>query len=149
MSVAYNDAGVNGINDNGVGVAGSSVEGTANSVGAWDLNGSNSVVEAYPVSAGVTQFLWVTNTGSEAAGISVTAKGDGAKMATCDVGSVAANDLTYIADDVRTCLDAASFGTDRVQLTVTVNAAKSTIDVYAGYKFDADADRLALTVVEL
>jgi len=149
VSVAYTDAGVNGINDNGVGVAGSSVESTANSAGSWDLNGSNSVVEAYPVSAGVTQFLWVTNTGSEAAGISVTAKGDGAKMATCDVGTVAANDLEYIADDVKTCLDAASFGTDRVQLTVTVNAAKSTIDVYAGYKVDADADRLALTVVEL
>jgi hypothetical protein len=150
VSVAYNDAGVDGTNATaGDLVAGTSVESTANSAGSWDLNGSTSVVEAYPVSAGVTQFLWVTNTGAESAGISVTAKGDGALMASCDVGSVAANDLVYIAGLVKTCLDTASFGTDRVQLTVTVNAAKTTIDVYAGYKVDADADRLALTVVEL
>jgi hypothetical protein len=151
VSIAYNDAGVDGTNATADDlVAGTSVESTANSAGAWTLNGSNSVVEAYPVGAGITQFLWVTNTGSETAGISVTAIGDGGTLASCDVGSVAANDLTYIAGLVNDCLSAEpGFGTDRIQLTVTVNAAKDTIDVYAGYKVDADSDRLHLPVYEL
>jgi hypothetical protein len=149
VSIAYNDAGPDGDNTlNGDDVADSIPLSTSNAAGEWVLNGANAVVSAYPVGAGITQFLWVTNTGSQSAGISVTAKGDGGTLASCSVGTVAANDMEYIAPAVKTCLDNANFGTDRIQLTVTVNAASSTIDVYAGYKVDADADRLTLNVTQ-
>lgn len=114
--------------------------------GAHTLNGSTSTVQAYPVSDAITGFLWVTNTGATAANMSVTATSGGASMASCDLGSVAAKSLVYITDHVEACLTAASVTSGRAQLVVTVNAPAADIDVYAGYKVDADSDRLSLTV---
>jgi len=115
-------------------------------LGAHTLNGSTSTVQAYPVSDAITGFLWVTNTGATAANMSVTATAGGASMASCDLGSVAAKSLVYITDHVEACLTAASVTSGRAQLVVTVNAPAADIDVYAGYKVDADSDRLSLTV---
>jgi len=145
VSLAYEDAGTDGDNTAGDGVAASEVLSTASVAGSWTLNGSTSIVDAYPVTAGITQFLWVTNVGSDTAGISVTAIGDEKTMDACNAGEVAPDDLHYIATVVQGCLDAEGF-TDRVQLTITVNADSDDIGVYAGYKVNADADRLTLDV---
>lgn len=115
-------------------------------VGTTTLNGSTSTVQAYPVSDAITGFLWVTNTGTADAAMSVTAIADGSAMASCQLGNVAAQSLQYITADVEACLTAASITSGRTQLVVTVNAPASEVDVYAGYKVDADSDRLSLTV---
>ena len=54
--------------------------------------------------------------------------------------------MTYVTNEVETCLTAAGITSGRAQVTVTVNAPAAEIDVYAGYKVDADSDRLSLTV---
>jgi hypothetical protein len=120
------------------------VEGEA--AGEWTLNGSTSIVEAYPVSEGITQFLWVTNSGNLAGDISVTAVANGETYDLGMVGTAEAKTLTSIRPAVNEALAAEGLTSGRVQLTVTVNAPATSIDVYAGYKVDADADRLTLTV---
>lgn len=115
-------------------------------VGTTTLNGSTSTVQAYPVSDAITGFLWVTNTGTADAAMSVTAIADGSAMASCELGNVAAKSLTYVTAEVEACLAAASITSGRTQLVITVNAPASEVNVYAGYKVDADSDRLALTV---
>ena len=115
-------------------------------VGTTTLNGSTSTVQAYPVSDAITGFLWVTNTGAADAAMSVTAIADGSAMASCELGNVAAKSLTYVTAEVEACLAAASITSGRTQLVITVNAPASEVDVYAGYKVDADSDRLSLTV---
>ena len=73
ISMAYNDAGADGNN----GTAGDLVAGTkaiaSAAGGGRTLNGSTSVIQAYPVSSGITGFLWVTNTGASDYGMSATA----------------------------------------------------------------------------
>ena len=146
ISVAYNDAGADGNN----GTAGDLVAGTkaisSAAGGGWTLNGSTSVIQAYPVSSGITGFLWVTNTGASDYGMSATAVSGGSTMAECALGTAPANTLTYVTNEVETCLTAAGITSGRAQITVTVNAPAAEIDVYAAYKVDADSDRLSLTV---
>lgn len=114
--------------------------------GGFGINGSTSVVQAYPVSDAITGFLWVTNAGTADAAMSVTAVADGSVMATCELGSVAGNSLAYVTAEVEACLTAASITSGRTQLSITVDAPAADINVYAGYKVDADSDRLSLTV---
>lgn len=120
--------------------------GSALAAGGFGINGSTSVVQAYPVSDAITGFLWVTNAGSADAAMSVTAVAAGSVMATCELGNVAANSLVYVTADIEACLTAASITSGRTQLSITVDAPSSDINVYAGYKVDADSDRLSLTV---
>lgn len=146
VSIAYEDAGVDG--DNGAladEVDGTEVLATA-AGGTWDLNGSTSTIQALPLGDAITRFVWVTNAGASSYGMSATAVGDGSTMAECSLGDVAAKSLVYVSNELDTCLDDAGLDSARAQVTITVNAPSSEIDVYAGYKVDADDDRLSLTV---
>ena len=144
VTIAYTDEGTD-LADAGA-TAGSLTLAAAVTAGTTTLNGSTSTIEAYPVSDAITGFLWVTNAGTNSAGMSVTAVAGGSTMASCDIGTVAGNTLSYITNEVETCLTAAGITSGRAQVTVTVNAPAADINVYAGYKVDADADRLSLTV---
>jgi len=143
--MTYTDLGTDGVGAGAVATNTVSA-GSGLAAGGFGINGSTSVVQAYPVSDAITGFLWVTNTGTAEAAMSVTAVADGSVMATCELGNVAGNSLKYVTAEVEACLTAASITSGRTQLSITVDAPSSDINVYAGYKVDADSDRLALTV---
>jgi len=143
--MTYTDLGTDGAGASAVATNTVSA-GSGIAAGGFGINGSTSVVQAYPVSDAITGFLWVTNTGTAEAAMSVTAVADGSVMATCELGNVAGNSLKYVTAEVEACLTAASITSGRTQLSITVDAPSSDINVYAGYKVDADSDRLALTV---
>ena len=146
VTVAYTDGGVAG---NGAsGVAGSFDVTAGGDAGLFGLNGSTTTISNYPLSDAVTQFVWVTNKGTQDGGIFATAFGgtDGQTMASCDLGVTSkAGEIQRITDELNACLAAASMTAGRAQIVVTVNAISADIGVYAGYKHDADADRLNLT----
>jgi hypothetical protein len=146
VTVAYDDLGTDGIGD---GFAAGSVAVTAGgAAGAFTLNGSTSTISNYPLSSAVTQFVWVTNDGSQDGDIFATAfGGTGAQtMASCDLGvSSGAGEIIRITDELNTCLATAGMTAGRAEIVITVNADGDDISVYAGYKHDADADRLNLT----
>lgn len=146
VTIAYTDAGPLG--DDANAVAGSAVVTTGGAAGEFDLNGSTTTISNYPLSDAVTQFVWVTNKGTQDGGIYATAFGgtDGQTMASCDLGVTSkAGEIQRITDELNACLADASMTSGRAQIVVTVNAISSDIGVYAGYKHNVDADRLNLT----
>lgn len=146
VTIAYTDAGPLG--DDASAVAGSVSVTAGGAAGEFGLNGSTTTIKNYPLSSAVTQFVWVTNKGTQDGGIFATAFGgtDGQTMASCDLGVTSkAGEIQRITDELNTCLAAASMTAGRAQIVVTVNAISDDIGVYAGYKHDADADRLNLT----
>ena len=146
VTLSYNDGGTDGL---GLGAAAGSVTlTTGGAAGTWTLNGSTTTISNYPLSDAVTQFVWVTNNGTQDAGIFATAfGGTGAQtMASCDLGvSSPAGEIVRITDELNACLTAAGMTAGRGEIVITVNAAAANIGVYAGYKHNADADRLNLT----
>jgi len=146
VTLTYTDAGPLG--DDANAVAGSVALTAGGAAGEFGLNGSTTTIKNYPLSSAVTQFVWVTNKGSQDGGIFATAFGgtDGQTMASCDLGVTSkAGEIQRITDELNACLAAASMTAGRAQIVVTVNAISTDIGVYAGYKHDADADRLNLT----
>ena len=145
-TLVYNDLGTDGA---GTDLAAGTVDVTAaGAAGAFTLNGSTTTVSNYPLSSAVTQFVWVTNTGSQNGDIFATAiGGTGAQtMSSCDLGvSSGAGEIIRITDELNTCLTDAGMTAGRAEIVITVNADGDDIGVYAGYKHDADADRLNLT----
>jgi hypothetical protein len=146
VTLSYNDGGTNGL---GLGAAAGSIQVTpGGDAGIWTLNGSTTTIRNYPLSDAVTQFVWVTNQGSQDGGIFATAfGGTGAQtMASCDLGvSSPAGEIVRITDELNACLTAAGMTAGRGEIVITVNAAAADICVYAGYKHIEDADRLNLT----
>ena len=146
VTISYTDGGTDGL---GAGAAAGSLALTAGgAAGSFTLNGSTTTISNYPLSSAVTQFVWVTNTGSQEGDIFATAiGGTGAQvMASCDLGvNSAAGEIIRITDELNTCLAAASMTEGRAEIVITINADEDDIGVYAGYKHNADADRLNLT----
>jgi len=118
------------------------------SAGSFTLNGSTSTVQAYPLGAAVEQFLWVTNSGANDGAITMTATQGGATSAECSLGTAAAKSVTSISAVANDCLTAAGITSGRAQLSVTVNAAATLVNLYAAYKVTSADDRLALTVTD-
>lgn len=114
--------------------------------GEWTLNGDTAVVYAYPVSSAVEGFIWVTNNGSLAGDISVTAVADGEVIDLGTVGTAAANSATRIGPAIDAALADKDITSGRVQLNITTNAPSTKLFVSASYKVTADADRLTLDV---
>ena len=149
-SMTYIDSGTdlnNAIDANDV--AGSETLAAAGtSAGAWTLNGSTSTIQAYPVGSNIEQFVWVTNSGTTAGDITMTATQGGTTSAECALGSAGAKTLTSVSSAVNTCLTAAGMTSGRAQVALTVNAAAASVNVYAAYKVTSADDRLALTVTD-
>ena len=124
----------------------SSVVGSDLDVGEWTLNGSTSIVQAYPISSNVSNFLWVTNTGANPGDVTVVAIHEGVQTEECSAGTAAGLSLSSISPAVNACLAAAGITSGRAQLSITVNAAAGDVDVYAGYKSNSADDRLGLNV---
>ena len=145
VSIAYEDTGTDGAGADKV--ADSFPLTTGADFGEWTLNGSETTISNYPLSDAVVQFVWVTNIGSQDAGIYAEAiGGTGAQtMASCYIGDSLQGQIERITDELNTCLAAAGMTAGRAEVTITVNAASTDIGVYAGYKHIEDADRLNLT----
>jgi len=124
----------------------SSVVGSDLDAGEWTLNGSTSIVQAYPISSNVSNFLWVTNTGANPGDVTVVAIHEGVQTEECPAGTAAGLSLSSISPAVNACLAAAGITSGRAQLSITVNAAAADVDVYAGYKSNSADDRLGLNV---
>jgi hypothetical protein len=145
LTIGYDDAGTNGSDS---GSAADTIALTSGgAMGEFTLNGSETTISNYPLSSAVTQFVWVTNTGTQDGGIYATAiGGTGAQtMDSCYVADSASGEVIRITDELNACLADADMTAGRAEITVTVNAASGSIGVYAGYKHNADADRLNLT----
>jgi hypothetical protein len=109
--------------------------------GEWTLNGAVVSVPYMPYSANASQILYVTNTGSLDADISVTAIDDKGMM--YDLGKVGVagkGAVTKITKEVGDALTAAGFAGGKVAMTITVNAQDKDITVYASYNVGG-ADR--------
>lgn len=119
------------------------------SAGAWTLNGASADIPYVPVGEGLSQFIWVSNKGSIAGDISVTAIDQSGKAyGPYDLG-MANKGLTPIASSILAKLKEDGLTSGRVQMNVTVNAPEKAVTVYAAYKVDSADDRLSLPVNKL
>jgi len=110
--------------------------------GEWTLNGANITVYSMPINnAAVTNYLYVTNTGSQAAEVSVVATlADGTKVTADDIATVGKSSITNITSAVEAAL--ASADGNRATVELTFNAPACNIVVSAAY--NVMGDRLPL-----
>jgi hypothetical protein len=110
--------------------------------GEWTLNGANITVYSMPINnAAVTNYLYVTNTGSQAAEVSVVATlADGTKITADDIATVGKSSITNITSAVEAAL--ASADGNRATVELTFNAPACNIVVSAAY--NVMGDRLPL-----
>jgi hypothetical protein len=110
--------------------------------GAWTLSGANVNVEFMPFGGGITQFVYVTNTGSVSGDIEVTAYDEsGTVFGPVSVSATATgNSVTNITAALVTALTnaGANTSTGRLSFTLTVNSPSADIQVTAGYNSRGD-----------
>jgi hypothetical protein len=109
--------------------------------GAWTLNGASISVYSMPINnAAVTNYLYVTNSGS-AGEVSMTATlADGTSITAQDIATVGANSITNITPMVEAALAGAAG--NRATVELTFNAPACNIVVSAAY--NVAGDRLPL-----
>jgi len=122
--------------------------------GSWDIDGTQVVVYAAPVYAGITEtFLWMTNGSSNDAPVYISATtSDGTSVDLSDASDttapmsvvLAANSITRVSADLAAALAGAGIANDRVTLYVSTSAPACDVNVSASYKHIGDQDRLAL-----
>lgn len=114
--------------------AGSKTVATGLASGEWKLNGATVNIPYMPYSPTASQIMYVSNTGSQAGDILVTAFDDkGVQYDLGVVGTSAANTVTKITALVGNALKAKGFEAGKLSITVTVNAPSDDITVYASY----------------
>jgi hypothetical protein len=115
-------------------VTGSAIIGAGVASGSWKLNGATVNIPYMPYSPNASQIMYVTNAGSQAGDIVVTAFDDQGKM--YDLGAIGvagAKKVTKITTLVKKALEAQGFVGGKLSITVTVNAPEADISVYASY----------------
>lgn len=102
--------------------------------GEWTLNGAQVNIPYMPYSATASQIIYVSNEGSQAGDILVTAFDD--KGNTYDLGKVGvanATSIARLAGPINQALGAKGFTGGKLSITITVNAPSDDITVYASY----------------
>lgn len=125
--------------------------GTAIPAGEWTLNGANVNLPYVPydnvqspmAERALQQIIYVTNHGSQAGDIFVTATDEAGNVVLNNVmvATIGANQMVKIAGLISAELATAGFDTGKLSIDVTVNAPNDDISVYAAYKHKAEADR--------
>lgn len=125
--------------------------GTAIPAGEWKLNGANvnlpyvpyDKVQSAMAERALQQIIYVTNHGSQAGDIFVTATDEAGNVVLNNVmvATIGGNEMVKIAGLISAELAAAGFDTGKLSIDVTVNAPNDDISVYAAYKHKAEADR--------
>lgn len=120
---------------------------TGLAAGSWKLSGATVNIPFMPYGSGLTQIIYVSNDGKVDGDIELTAFGaDGMTYGPVKLSvSAAANSTTSLAAPIRTALEeAGATGTQRLDLTLVINAPKADVDVFAAY--NSRGDRVAVSV---
>lgn len=125
--------------------------GTAIPAGEWKLNGANvnlpyvpyDKVQSPMAERALQQIIYVTNHGSQAGDIFVTATDEAGNVVLNNVmvATIGDKEMVKIAGLITAELQAAGFDSGKLSIDVTVNAPNDDISVYAAYKHKAEADR--------
>lgn len=125
--------------------------GTAIPAGEWKLNGANVNLPYVPydnlqkpmAERALQQIIYVTNHGSQAGDIFVTAIDESGTTILNNVmiATIGAKEMKKVAGLITAELVAAGFDNGKLSIDVTVNAPNEDISVYAAYKHKAEADR--------
>jgi hypothetical protein len=96
-----------------------------------------------PVGSTISNFLYVTNAGSQDAEVSMTATlPDGSSIVANDIATAGGKSITNIREEVVNALAAEGFTRGRATVEFTLNAPSCNIVVSAGY--NARGDRYPL-----
>jgi len=107
--------------------------------GEWTLNGSVVNIPYMPYGPGISQILYVTNSGDFDGVIYVTAYDeDGETYHLGPVATAGANSVTKFTRSVKNLLAGQGFTKGKLSIDVTVNAPDADITVQAGYNVGAD-----------
>lgn len=122
---------------------------TSNASGTYSLNGSTITVYAMPTSAAVSNFIWLTNSGSTSGDVSVTINDGGTAIDLGIVGTSAAGtnfDVTAAMNDAIAAQGVTLSG-GRVHLDIVTNVPAAEVAVSAAYRVGDDRVNL-LTSIE-
>ena len=113
--------------------------------GQWTLNGATVSLPFYPVGSGITQFVYVSNSGTQDAQIEFTALSDDGEART-GMLSVSANgqsvtNISYALADALQNVGLYNSG-DRLNIQLTIQAPEDNIEVFGGYNSRGDRVRI-------
>ncbi|MCJ8267932.1 MAG: hypothetical protein MJK04_00845 [Psychrosphaera sp.] len=115
-------------------VAGNTPIATGLASGAWTLNGATVNIPYMPYGVNASQIMYISNTGSQAGDILVTAFDEnGREYNLGTVGIANKKTVTKIASMIGPKLIDAGFNGTKLSITITVNAPSADITVYASY----------------
>ncbi|WP_404401738.1 hypothetical protein LG288_02560 [Idiomarina seosinensis] len=125
---------------NGTGASAiSSAAASSVDAGSWTLNGASVYVPYMPYSNGISQIIYVSNKGTQAGTIEVTAFDDaGNEYGPYDLGTAEGKNITKITGALEDALAADNFSSGKLAFTLTVTAPDSAIEVYTGYNAGND-----------
>jgi hypothetical protein len=107
--------------------------------GEWTLNGNVVNIPYMPFAPGISQILYVTNSGDFDGGVYVTAYDeDGTEYDLGMVATAGASSVTKITAQVKDALAAQDFTKGKLSIDVTVNAPDGDITVQAAYNIGSD-----------
>ena len=107
--------------------------------GEWTLNGNVVNIPYMPFAPGISQILYVTNSGDFDGGVYVTAHDeDGTHYDLGMVATAGASSVTKITAQVKDALAAQDFTNGKLSIDVTVNAPDGDITVQAAYNIGSD-----------
>lgn len=115
--------------------------------GAWDMDGSDVMIYAMPVSAMANGFVWVSVSNQEddaTTTIYAEAIGTNGMTYTLPSVSIVGNGIVKLSNDLYGDMAAAGVPGGRANIRVTTTAPACDVNVSATYKVEGDADRLTL-----
>ena len=125
----------------GVATVGSNV-----SAGSWTLNGATVNIPYMPYGPTASQVVYISNAGSQAGDISVTAfDNNGNEFDLGVIGTANPNTVTKVAPLINNALVAAGFAGNQASITVTVNAPEDDITVHASFNIGGNDRAFVIT----
>jgi len=122
---------------------------TASASGAYALNGSTITVYAVPTSSSVSNFIWLTNSGSTSGDVSIVVNDGGTAVDLGVVGTSQANSEFDLSAAMNAAIAAqgVTLSGGRVHLDVVTNVPAADVAVSAAYRVGDDRVNL-LTSIE-
>lgn len=123
--------------------------GSATASGAYTLNGSTVSVYAVPTSSAVSNFIWLSNTGSSSGEVSIDVHDAGTTIELGVVGTVGANSEFDVTSAMNAALEASgeTLSGGRVHLDIVTKVPAADVAVSAAYRVGDDRVNL-LTSIE-
>jgi hypothetical protein len=127
------------------GTAGTS---TASATGAYTLNGSSVTVFAVPTSAAVSNFIWLTNTGSDDGAVSIVIHDNGTDIDLGVVGTSEGGAEFDVTAAMNAALEAAgeTLSGGRVHIDIITQVPAADVAISAAYRVGDDRVNLLSTL---